>query len=131
MPTNKRQLRRSQPGRRGQIAGPCGIKPGDAPTPPCKAGFSGLSHDAAAGTVARHNGPVERAGWRVATGRARFIRVLGDGRSAASAPTGTLAPVPLAEDGEATPEGGAAVGGASPAQGVGAKRSAEGEARRR
>ncbi|EBO9297409.1 hypothetical protein S380_21915 [Salmonella enterica] len=47
------------------------------PPPPCKAGFSGLSHDAAAGTVARHNGPVERAGWRVATGRARFIRVLG------------------------------------------------------
>ncbi|HAE1467949.1 TPA_asm: hypothetical protein G3A11_23665, partial [Salmonella enterica subsp. enterica serovar Infantis] len=36
-----------------------------------------LSDDTAAGTVARHNGPVERAGWRVATGRARFIRVLG------------------------------------------------------
>ncbi|MFB0542930.1 hypothetical protein, partial [Citrobacter portucalensis] len=29
----------------------------------------------------------------------------GDGRSAASAPTGTLTPVLLAEDGEATPEG--------------------------
>ncbi|EFT2498076.1 hypothetical protein N7X13_004341 [Salmonella enterica] len=45
--------------------------------PSCKAGFSPPSDDAAAGTVARHNGPVERAGWRVATGRARFIRVLG------------------------------------------------------
>ncbi|EBG7945436.1 hypothetical protein FJI00_23375 [Salmonella enterica] len=47
------------------------------PPPPCKAGFGGLSDDTAAGAVARHNGPVERAGWRVATGRARFIRVLG------------------------------------------------------
>ena len=47
------------------------------PPPPCKAGFGGLSDDTTAGTVARHNGPVERAGWRVATGRARFIRVLG------------------------------------------------------
>ncbi|EBM1570751.1 hypothetical protein DU633_24245, partial [Salmonella enterica] len=78
--------------RRGQIAGPYGIELGDAPTspepngagryvagdadqgeappPPCKAGFGGLSDDTAAGTVARHNGPVERAGWRVATGRA-------------------------------------------------------------
>ena len=43
---------------------------GEAPTLPCKAGFGGLSDDTAAGTVARHNGPVERAGWRVATGRA-------------------------------------------------------------
>ncbi|XSY98270.1 hypothetical protein ACNF2I_22810 (plasmid) [Escherichia coli] len=33
------------------------------PPPPCKAGFGGLSDDTAAGTVARHNGPVERAGW--------------------------------------------------------------------
>ncbi|EHY7371155.1 TPA: hypothetical protein ACG616_004115 [Escherichia coli] len=40
------------------------------PSPPCKAGFGGLSDDTTAGTVARHNGPVERAGWRVATGRA-------------------------------------------------------------
>ncbi|MDC9184918.1 hypothetical protein PSJ59_24375 [Escherichia coli] len=38
--------------------------------PSCKAGFGGLSDDTTAGTVARHNGPVERAGWRVATGRA-------------------------------------------------------------
>ncbi|MDL7279011.1 hypothetical protein QS594_24860, partial [Escherichia coli] len=60
------------------------------PPPPCKAGFGGLSDDTAAGAVARHNGPVERAGWRVATGRARFIRVLGGGRAAASAPTGTM-----------------------------------------
>ncbi|HCO2414110.1 TPA: hypothetical protein N7N82_004786, partial [Escherichia coli] len=46
-------------------------RPGrSAHPPPCKAGFGGLSDDTTAGTVARHNGPVERAGWRVATGRA-------------------------------------------------------------
>ncbi|EAT0560709.1 hypothetical protein EKW62_24285, partial [Salmonella enterica] len=34
LPTNERQLRRSPPGRRGQIAGPYGIELGDAPTSP-------------------------------------------------------------------------------------------------
>ncbi|KAB0874949.1 hypothetical protein FZI38_22435, partial [Cronobacter sakazakii] len=50
------------------------------------AGFGGLSDDTAAGAVARHNGPVERAGWRVATGRARFIRVLGGGSRSGQRP---------------------------------------------
>ena len=63
---------------------------GEAPTLPAKPVLAGCQDDTAAGAVARHNGPVEWAGWRAATGRARFIRVLGIWSRSGQRPTGTM-----------------------------------------